>query len=310
MAHVELVVASEQAACHPREIRRHAQFPDGFGEWVGQVGALHAAAAEQEQRLRARGEHRRRAFDLARTRVDVRDRTWAGRRGAPRENGREMPFHVPALKPCAQLGRRPHPGLVKLTDRAFRIEKIERRLEEDGARNTATCFRKCALDRRHEVAYPFERFQPLHVRAHQRDLVDVLERAAPLEQCRRSTTDDHHGRLGQLGVLDRGDRVGEAGAGRHAGDSRHARETGHRVGRIDRRGFVPHVDDAYPRSLGAEQQRGDVSPAKREHEPDPVHSQRVGHETTTVFGPVHFSLALAFKWARYQTGEWTGKRDN
>ena len=73
-------------------------------------------------------------------------------------------------------------------------------------------------------------------------------------------------RLRELRVLERGDRVGEAGArghGRHAGRAGEAR---HRVGREDGGRLVARVDDADAAALGRDEDRRDVPAAEREDE--------------------------------------------
>ncbi len=284
VSHVEIVAATEQPTRHPREVGRNPQPPDGRAKLVGQLRTLQAAAAEQEQLLRARGEHCSGPLDLARARIQRRDASRASHRRFThsRENAVEVPPHVPSRQARAPARGRSEPRLVELADHLLRVEKVERRLQEDGSRNAGTRFEKRALDGGNEIAHTLERLQPFHVRPHQRDLVDVLKRAATLQQGRGGAADQHDGRLGELCVLDGCDGVGEAGSGGDARDSRHAREAGHRVGGVHRRGLVTNVDDAYFGGLGAQQQRRDVPSAQGEDESHPVCRQRFGHHAATV----------------------------
>ena len=100
-----------------------------------------------------------------------------------------------------------------------------------------------------------------------RELVDVLERAAPPEDGRRRPAEKDEGRLREAGVLERRDRVRHARSGRDGRHARHAREPGDGVGREDGGRLVPRVDDADAARLRRGEDRRDVPAAEREQEP-------------------------------------------
>ncbi len=153
---------------------------------------------------------------------------------------------------------------VPVAYRRFGIEQVDRALHEDRPRDPLAGPGERGLDQGRQVGCPTSRRLPLHVRRQQRLLIDVLQRAPPLEDGRGGPPEQHHRRLRQLGVLDRGDRVGEPRSRRHG---RHAGTTGEPRGDIrreDRARLVPRVDHANAGRLGAHQQRRDVSAAEGE----------------------------------------------
>jgi hypothetical protein len=122
------------------------------------------------------------------------------------------------------------------------------------------------------------------VRRHQRALVDVLQRAAPLQRGGRGAADQHQRRLRELGVLQRGDGVADAGPGRDRRDARQAGEARGGVGREHGGGLVAHVDDADAARLGRAEDGRDVAAAQGEDGLHAVRQQRVGHAVAAVAG--------------------------
>jgi hypothetical protein len=93
------------------------------------------------------------------------------------------------------------------------------------------------------------------MRLKQCQLVDILQCAAALKQCRRGAAQHDDRRLGQLRIFDRRDRVGNARTRRDRRDARDTRQASHRVRRKDCGSLVAHVDDPDARILRAFQNR-------------------------------------------------------
>jgi hypothetical protein len=116
----------------------------------------------------------------------------------------------------------------------------------------------------------------------ERGLIDVLKRPAAAQGGRGRTAQHHDGRLRELGVLQRGDHVGQAGAGRHGSDPWCAGQASHRIGREHRRRLVPHVDDSDPLVLAPDQDRRNVTAAQGKQETYAVFLQDRRDSITTV----------------------------
>jgi len=82
------------------------------------------------------------------------------------------------------------------------------------------------------------------VRRDDSPLVDVLQRAASLQRGRGGAAEQHQRRLGETRVLERGQRIGDAGARGDHGDAGLAGEPPDRVGGERGGRFVAHADDA------------------------------------------------------------------
>ena len=129
-----------------------------------------------------------------------------------------------------------------LPNHFFGVEHVDGHFDEDGTRDPALRQFQGPLDRRSDAVDLLDRHGPFGDRLHQRNLVDVLKCAAPLEQSCGRATEDQKRRLRQLGVFHGGDRVRHARAGGHrsdSGDARHARD---RVGREHGADLVANID--------------------------------------------------------------------
>lgn len=185
------VLAAQKTACHAGEVDGDAESRDRIGQgarrfpWVGVQQCL--ASHQQDRALRPlqsprvashqlRGRRRRVGDDRGRERIRLR---------TP-----EHPIQVAVQAPPPERGFRagtvPHPH-----DR-FIVQQIYRALDEDGAGNTLTRDAKCVLELGDEIADPTHRGGPFHMWAREGKLIDVLERAASLEGCRRRTAQEHH----------------------------------------------------------------------------------------------------------------------
>ena len=165
---------------------------------------------------------------------------------------------------------------VPFADRLLVVEQVDRAFDEDWARHAFARDGERFDDRRGEVAHPPHALRPFDERRDDRPLVDVLQRAASLQRGRRRAADQQQRRLRQPGVLQRGQRVGEAGAG---GDRRNARPAGqprHRVGGEDGGRLVARVDDTDAARLGGDQDRRDVAAAQGEEKAHAMDRQRRG----------------------------------
>ena len=100
-----------------------------------------------------------------------------------------------------------------------------------------------------------------------RQVVDLLQGAAAPAVGRGATAHDDHGGAGELGLRDRGDPVGDAGAGREHGESRHPGQLAGRLGGERRGLLVAYVEQAH-RRLGLDRSvvhREHVRPREGEH---------------------------------------------
>ena len=162
------------------------------------------------------------------------------------------------------------------------IEQIDRHLDEHGAGHALHRELTRALDGRHERGHGLDHRRPLHHRLHDRQLIDVLQRAAALEQGRRRATEQDHRRLRHLRVLERRHRIGHARPRGHRGDADRPGHARDRIGGEHRVGLVADVDDAQPSGLRAREDRRDVPAAQREEVGRAVARQDVCDEVTTV----------------------------
>jgi hypothetical protein len=122
------------------------------------------------------------------------------------------------------------------------------------------------------------------VRLHERHLVDVLERAASAQERRRRPPEEDQRRLSELSILDRRDRVRDAGPSRDRRDPRHPGEAGDRIGSEHGGSLVAHVDDANSAGFRADEDGGDMAPAQRKKEPDSVPLEYLREDVTAMHG--------------------------
>ena len=254
------------------------------------AAASRSASGRARERLRAHEQHGplglreepRRPKDLRRVgrgRGDRRRRPGRRARLPPPKSRARCRSTYQEPRAIGEAARRlPGLGPVPLAHERLGVEKIHRALDEHGPRHALAADPERRLERGGQVAHPRDARGALDVRPDERQLVDVLERAAPAQQRRRGPAQQHERRLRQLGVLEGGDRVGDAGAGGDRGDAGHARQARDRVGREHGRGLVARVDDADAAGLRGHQDRRDVPAAEREQEANPVPHEDVGHE--------------------------------
>ena len=171
---------------------------------------------------------------------------------------------------------------VPFADRLLVVEQVDRAFDEDRARHAFARDGERFGDRRREVAHPPHALRPFDERRDDRPLVDVLQRAASLQRGRRGAADQQQRRLRQLGVLERGQRVGDAGTGGDRRDARLAGQPRHGVGGEDRGRLVARVDDADAARLGGDEDRRDVAAAEGEEKAHAVRRQRRGDAVAAV----------------------------
>ncbi len=189
---------------------------------------------------------------------------------------------VPAQQPVAY--RRALAGRVRipLADQRLVVQQIDGTLDKDRAGHAAHGVPQPVLDRRTKVTHLAHARHVLDVRRDQRALVDVLQRAASLQRSRRCASEQQHRALGELRVLQRGDRVRQARAGGHGRHAGTAGQPRHRVGREHGRRFVAGVDDADAARPRRREDRRDVPAAQREDERNAVGVQDIGDAIAAV----------------------------
>ena len=124
--------------------------------------------------------------------------------------------------------------------------------------------------------------RPLGDRAHQLDVVHVLQAAHVLEGARRLTADDDHRRLGAVRGRDPGDRVGQPGSGGDERDAGLPGDAAPAIGGVRCGLLVPHVDDADALVDAPVVDRHDVTAAKREHELDALFGEGARDDLSTM----------------------------
>src|SRR5581483_10082045 len=145
------------------------------------------------------------------------------------------------------------------------VQQINRQFDEYGTGRAVARLKKGFAQGRRNVAHAAHGTLPFDGGFHQRELVNVLERAASLQRGRRRAADEHDGGLRQLRVLDGGQRIRNAGTGSDDRDAGNAGETRDGIGGKDRVRFVTHVNDANAALFCRDQNRRDVSAGERKH---------------------------------------------
>ena len=133
------------------------------------------------------------------------------------------------------------------------VEQVDRAFDEGRPGHAVADDREGFLQRGRQIANAANPFHHFHVRRCDRPLVDVLQRAAPLQRGRGGAAEQHERRLGEPGVFQRGQSIGDAGPRRHRSDARRAGEPRHGVGGEHGGRLIAHVDDAQAARLGADE---------------------------------------------------------
>ena len=133
---------------------------------------------------------------------------------------------------------------VPLANNRLVVQEVYRTFDEHRSGNATLRNLECTLNRGRKIAHALDGVGPLHVWLEQRQLIDVLQRAAALQQRRRSTAQNDHGRLRKLGVFYGRNRVSDARARGNRSHAGYAGQPRDRVRGKDRRRLVTHVDDA------------------------------------------------------------------
>ena len=195
----------------------------------------------------------------------------------------ERGHHVGAV---GRLARRAaelrEPGLVEV---ARRHQHVHRDLEERRAGDARGGVAHRQLDVLGDARGVVARVGPLRDGPDHVHVVHLLERAAAQVRERALAADHQDRAVRAPGVRDAGDAVGDAGAG---GDDRAADLGGVqpavRVGRVDGRLLVAHVDDLDALVERAVVDGHDVPAREREDAVDAGHLERARRELSTVGG--------------------------
>ena len=141
------------------------------------------------------------------------------------------------------------------------VEQVDRKLDENRPLHALARCGERLFNHRADVPDAPDLPEKLHMRRGDGPLVDVLQRAAPLQQRWRRPSQKHDRRLGKLRILQGGDSIGDPRPRRDRRDSRHAREAGDCIGGEHGRGLVPCVDDADATRLRACENGRDMAAA-------------------------------------------------
>ena len=283
VAEVERMGASEQAAGHPGEEDRRPDRLERRGHQLRLPQAGHGLAPHQDDRPRGPAERLRRE----RHGRPGDPLPWRWRRGVGQRRRRaELPPEVPGQVAPERPGGQPRapPGLpgVPLAHQRLRVQEIDRRLDEDRPRHPLPRHPAGALELAPQRRQRGGRGGPFGDRPHEGQLVDVLERASPPQHGGRGAAQQHQRRLGELGVLDGGEGVGDARPGRDRHRAEGAGEPRQGIGREDGARLVADIHHPQAARLGAGQDGRDVAAAEREEVGHAVARQDPGHQVAAV----------------------------
>lgn len=277
------VVGAQQPAGGAGQVDRGADAFQRGDEQVRGAGGDHRLAADEHDRAPGPDECLGCVDDLVGGRHRGRDVDHGARPVAaravehPRDPQPQVGLHRAFLDRAAAAG-----GAVPLPDHDLVVEQVDGQLDEHRARDAGAAAPQRLLDGRADLAHAPDPVGPLDVRAKQRHLVDVLQRAATLQHRRGGPAEQYQGRLRELGVLHRGDRVGQPGARGDGRDARTAGQPGDGIGGEHGGGLVPGVDDADAAGLGAHQDRRDVPAAQGENGVHPMGAEHLRDEIASV----------------------------
>jgi hypothetical protein len=171
---------------------------------------------------------------------------------------------------------------VKTPHQLFFVKKIDRALDEHRTRNSALRDGKGTQQHRYQISNPRDTRGPFDMGLEQSHLIDVLKGAPPLQDCAGRTTQQDHRRLCELGVLDRGNGVGDPGARRYRRHPGRPGEPGNGVGGKDSVGLVANIDHADSHPFGGDQNGRDVAPTQSEQKSDALLVEDLGDELAAV----------------------------
>ena len=175
--------------------------------------------------------------------------------------------------------RRPGAGVEELVHRDVDVHRTAMRGARDG---------EGVVEAGGHLAGGVESARLLGDRRDDREVVDLLQRAAAPAVGRCATADDDHRRAGELGLGDRRDPVGDAGPCGQDGQAGHPGQLAGGFGREGGGLFVSYVEQAH-RRLGLDRSvvhREDVCPREGEHG---LHAVRPGDRDRHLPAvPTHF----------------------
>ena len=141
------------------------------------------------------------------------------RLAASREQPGDVPLEVEAQQPLGDRGSLARRLAVPGADARFVIEQVDRTLDEGRSRHAVAGGGEGFLHRGREIADAADPFHQLDVGRDDGALVDVLQRAAALQRGGGGAAERTTGDWASSRVLERGQRIGDAGT---RGDRGHA----------------------------------------------------------------------------------------
>ena len=151
-------------------------------------------------------------------------------------------------------------------------ELVHRDVDEDRAAVAGAGCGEGVVHAAEDVAGGVQRAGQLRDRLDDRGLVELLQAAAAPTVGRCASADDHHRRAGELGLRDRADAVGDAGAGGQHGEAGDPGQLAGGLGGEGGRLLVTHVEQPHRRvgGDGSVVHREDVGAAEGEEGLDPM----------------------------------------
>jgi len=285
VAHLQGMALAQQPAAHAGEVDRDAQLLDRRRHIPGVGRVEQSLAAHEEEGPFSLGQllhHPVHCGRGRRGRFDQHGARGMGPIGAGKE-AVDVPVQIELYSFAGQalaaaLDR------VEVPHQRLCVEQVHRTLDKDRAGRAAHGLGKGLLHCRGQIAHAAHCFGPLHVGTKESHLVDVLQRTASGQRGGRGPAQHHQRRLGDLGVFDRGDGIGDTWPRGDSGHTGSAGEPGGGVGGKDGGRLMPGVDDADAPGFGRCQDGRDVTAAECEEKFDALGFQNIYDAFAAVHG--------------------------
>ena len=159
---------------------------------------------------------------------------------------------------------------------------VQREVQEDGARVRRERRGDRLIDQVLDLARGVGRRGQLHERAHERNVIDLLQRALPPAEGRRATTEHQHRRVVLVRRAERAHPVGHPGTGGQRTHAELARDLRPALGGERGGLLVADVDDLDALLAAAVVDREQVPAREREQLADAVGAQALGDQPPAV----------------------------